>query len=746
MIRNSKHLIACWPLWLSFVFLSAVIAQDPVVENPAGETTRQGYLVQISLPITETVAARVKQQIQQVAEKVPDKSGDEKPVLILEFDTSNGVTGQGSELGNCLNIALLLTDQKLRKLYKVAYVPRSQGYVNRNLDGPASQLKGHPILVALACDEIAMHNDSAIGQAGIDIDGDASLEVANYSNIVGRRYRVPLPVAKALVDQKESLHLVETSLDGQRFVNRKEFDELSSAGQIDDSSTLSGPGDLPMFTSQQMLQMQLIRNRVLSSVDLARRLDVDPGSLEQNSLAGKQWQPVQLPVGNFIDTREADWTIRILTQHLNSNPDTNLVIVRLNSPGGEIEPCLRIARELAKLQASDISSVAYVESTATGPSSLIALGCDQVIMSSEAEFCGSGDQPIEQEALEDSRGLIKRFAEQRQIDWSVPMGLVDPDLQVASYRNKQTGQIRLLCEEERTDLPQANQWTKQNDVRLGASMSGVEAQRLNLSRSTFDDFEQLKQYYQLTETPIELEPSPTDRWIEDIARQLATPWVAAWLLFGAVFLLSTEMSNPGIGIPGFLGTICLMLFFWSQYLDGNAHWLEIMLFAVGMVFIVLEVFVIPGFGVFGIGGLLMVIVSIVLASQTFIWPRNSEELAQLPTSLMMVIAAGSGFFAGIFVIRKYMTTIPFFRRIMLDPPGADDSVSPTQRDKRESLVDRSHMLGKTGQTITPLVPAGKAQIGNELIDVITDGRLVERDQPIKVVEVVGNRVIVEPDE
>ncbi|MCP4773392.1 MAG: nodulation protein NfeD, partial [Planctomycetaceae bacterium] len=183
--------------------------------------------------------------------------------------------------------------------------------------------------------------------------------------------------------------------------------------------------------------------------------------------------------------------------------------------------------------------------------------------------------------------------------------------------------------------------------------------------------------------------------------------------------------------------------FWSQYLDGNANWLEILLFVVGVVFVLLEVFVIPGFGVFGIGGLIMIVAGIVLASQTFIIPRNSEELARLPASLSMVLAAGSGFFAGIFFIRKYLTTMPIFRRIMLQPPTADESLSPEQRDQKESLVDRRHMIGKTGTTMTPLVPAGKAQIGNDLIDVISDGRLIERNLPIRVIEVTGNRVVVE---
>ena len=82
---------------------------------------------------------------------------------------------------------------------------------------------------------------------------------------------------------------------------------------------------------------------------------------------------------------------------------------------------------------------------------------------------------------------------------------------------------------------------------------------------------------------------------------------------------------------------------------------------------------------------------------------------------------------------------------MLQPPGQDETVSPSQREKQESVVDRNHLEGRTGMTTTPLVPAGKAQIGNELIDVITDGRMVERGMPIRVVQVLGNRVIVEPE-
>lgn len=706
---------------------------------------RAAWLVQVPLPITDAVAARVKQQIGRIADEAPVVvEAGRRPVLILEFDTSHAANGQGSGIGNCLDIALLLTDARLRGLYSVAYVPRARGAVFDDPQGlPASRLEGHAVLVALACNEIAMHEDSAIGRAGADVEGDGSIESTLYSNVAGRRLTVPLPVVLAMVDPGRALYRVETT-DGIQFVDQETLNRLEAAGQVIDASTISRPGELPLLTSRDMQQLQLIRNRVGSRRDLASRLKVDPAAIEGNPAAGGQWQAVELPLGNYIDSREAAWTLRMLNSHLNSTPDTNLVIVRLNSPGGDLDASLQVARALAELDSSQVRTVAFVESRAAGGSALVAAFCDQIIMSGEATLGGPDSVEAAEHALDDSRPLIRLLAEEQQIDWSVPMGLVDPDLDVSRYRNRTTGQLRLLSEEELQSLDNPDQWVPLGQVGLATPLTAQQADEMMLSRATLADFDQLLTFYQLESQPLRLQPSPTDRWIEGLARHMATPWIAAWLLFGAVFLLSTEMSHPGIGIPGFLGTICLMLFFWSQYLDGNANWLEILLFATGLVFVVLEVFVLPGFGVFGLGGLVMIVVSIVLASQTFVIPRNSEELARLPVSLSLVLAATGGFFAAIFFIRKYMTTLPVFRRIMLEPPGHDESLSPEQRTMQESVANREHLTGRTGVTTTPLVPAGKARIANELVDVITDGRMIEKDTPVRVVEALGNRVVVEP--
>ncbi|MCP4464556.1 MAG: hypothetical protein GY819_17315 [Planctomycetaceae bacterium] len=704
---------------------------------------RSGYLVQVPLPIDDRTAGLIEQQIQAVVDEASTiVSVDQRPVLVLEFDTSNGVTGQGSELGNCLDIAVLLSGKNLQGLYTVAYIPRGKGFFNEN-EGPPSQLKGHAALIALACNEIAMHEDSAFGQAGINAPANPSLELGTYQNIAERRSKYPLAWVNAIVDKGRALYRISNSASDVSYVDAKERSAEQAAGNIVESTTLNSPGTLPMFSSQEMQQMRLIRNRVSSRNDLANRLGIDPNTLE-NQVANRGVRiAAELPINNFVDSPEADWTLRMLGNQMASQPETNMLIVRLNTPGGDIDACLRIAQELAKLNPKEVFTVAWVESPAVGPTSLIALACDQIVMTTEGVLGTAGDVPVTAQELEDSIPLIQRICEEKQVGWSLAQGLIDPDLSVSRYRNTRSGQFQILSAEELAEQTDPKMWTAVESIDLSRGLSATEAIRMGISRPIVDDYEQFKTSFQLLDDPIRLEPSPADKWIKNLARELASPWIAAWLLFGAVFLLSTEMSNPGIGIPGFLGTLCLMMFFWSQYLDGNANWLEILLFVVGVVFVLLEVFVIPGFGVFGIGGLIMIVAGIVLASQTFIIPRNSEELARLPASLSMVLAAGSGFFAGIFFIRKYLTTMPIFRRIMLQPPTADESLSPEQRDQKESLVDRRHMIGKTGTTMTPLVPAGKAQIGNDLIDVISDGRLIERNLPIRVIEVTGNRVVVE---
>jgi membrane-bound ClpP family serine protease len=145
--------------------------------------------------------------------------------------------------------------------------------------------------------------------------------------------------------------------------------------------------------------------------------------------------------------------------------------------------------------------------------------------------------------------------------------------------------------------------------------------------------------------------------------------------------------------------------------------------------------------VFGIGGALMIVSSIVLASQTFILPTNTYQLKQLPSSLLMVAGAAAGGLVGIIMLQRFLPHTPYFKRLILQPPVPEEAAELKERERLSSF---DYLLGKRGVSLTPLVPAGKAQFGDDVVDVMSDGTLVEVGKALTVVETIGSRIIVRP--
>jgi len=169
--------------------------------------------------------------------------------------------------------------------------------------------------------------------------------------------------------------------------------------------------------------------------------------------------------------------------------------------------------------------------------------------------------------------------------------------------------------------------------------------------------------------------------------------------------------------------------------------LEALLFVAGICCLLLEFFVIPGFGIFGLGGGALVLISLILASQTFVFPHNAYQFAQMQRSLLTVAGAGVGCFMVAMLLQRWLPQAPVLGHVFLPPPQGAEAEAIS---RREALVDFGDLLGARGVTTTQLTPCGKARFGDRLVDVITDGDLVPRGTEIEVVEVHGNRVVVKP--
>lgn len=187
-------------------------------------------------------------------------------------------------------------------------------------------------------------------------------------------------------------------------------------------------------------------------------------------------------------------------------------------------------------------------------------------------------------------------------------------------------------------------------------------------------------------------------------------------------------------------------------MGGTAGWLEVILFVTGVACLAAELFLIPGIGVAGAMGLGLVLLSLVMATLDFVYPTNGAQWNQLGSSLlsiMLVVILGG---LGIGLIIQNMGSIPTLNRLTLQPPTWDEPPSGKSKDDGPSsqflVVTEGRAaglkVGDEGVTESVLRPAGRAVIAGRSVDVIADGKFIDPGQPIKVIDVRGNRLIVVP--
>jgi len=150
------------------------------------------------------------------------------------------------------------------------------------------------------------------------------------------------------------------------------------------------------------------------------------------------------------------------------------------------------------------------------------------------------------------------------------------------------------------------------------------------------------------------------------------------------------------------------------------------------------------FGIFGIGGILLVAASIVLAGQDFVIPMNGKDWARVPYSLMPVAGAGLGLVGAVFFLQTAIEKSPFLSRFVLDTNEREDT--GLNEGDPEATANWGHLLGKEGTTVTRLNPSGKAKIDGSVYDVISTGLLLDKATKVEVVEAVANRIVVQAKE
>ena len=294
-------------------------------------------------------------------------------------------------------------------------------------------------------------------------------------------------------------------------------------------------------------------------------------------------------------------------------------------------------------------------------------------------------------------------------------------------------------------MEDAQDWERGRPVReAGKEMffiaNGSRAVELGIADQTIESREQLASALDVRE-PIRV----MERTAVDTLVYLLNTNVVTFLLIAiGLVALTIELGAPGLGIGGLISLLCFSLFFWSRFLGGTSGWLEVTLFLVGLAFIAAELFLIPGFGVAGVGGLALVLGSLIMASRRFLIPENSEQLTGLGYDALTVIGAFVGFLLALMFLSNYIGEIPGLSRLTLKPPVLVDAEGTLLDSAAATSLPSWQRVetGDEGEALSPLRPSGKMQVGDFNVDVVTEGDFVEVGSRVRVISKQGSRVVV----
>ncbi len=429
----------------------------------------------------------------------------------------------------------------------------------------------------------------------------------------------------------------------------------------------------------------------------------------------------------------------------------DLIVLEIDSPGGMLQPSENLAKRMLDIQWAH--TVAYVPREALSGAAIAALGCDEILMGKHARMGDAGPifqdegfmfQHVPEKFRSDLAARVRILASATNRPPALVEAMVDMDLEVFRVRNKQSQEEWFMSQPEIDASDDPDQWEKLNPVFESRKdkfleVDGPRAVELQLADAVVSQRTVLKQRYQLPAEFIVLEPN----WADTAVIALNVPVVTGLLFVIGLIAVYVEFSTPGIGLGALIAFLCFALFFWSRFLGGTAGWLEVVLFLSGIVFIAMEIFVLPGFGFAGITGIFLLMAGLVFASHRFVFPATQGEVVSLFSSLVVVIGASAVVVLVIFVLVSVFKKVPVLGRMTLGTPGSGQQQVVENSQSEVTMVQSLGIqVGDVGLTTSPLRPAGNVQFDQHYVDVVAEGVFVESGRHVQVMQIQGNRVVV----
>ncbi|MCG9131462.1 nodulation protein NfeD [Candidatus Poribacteria bacterium] len=435
------------------------------------------------------------------------------------------------------------------------------------------------------------------------------------------------------------------------------------------------------------------------------------------------------------------------------------IVFDVDTPGGRVDSAVNIIRAI---QDTQIPTIAFVNRQAISAGAMISIACNQIVMTSGGTIGDSAPvniqgQEVGEKAISYIQGTIRATAERENRNPDIAEAMVDKELVLVKLKDGQI--IKLLPEEYATREEEGEEMeilcaqgkllTLSTRQALEYGFADAEAETLTALLAQYQIVEVAGTKMPLTEEAIMRRQREygfsevnrlktlTDARITKVRATLAdkivffltNPFISSLLLSLGLLGIFIEIRSPGFGVPGLLGLICVGLFFGGHMLTRiDAGW-AFLLFMLGIALIALEIFVIPGFGIAGILGIVLMLGSVFFVfdgaynlSTAVLWLSISVIL----TSALVILAA--------FLLPETRLFQRFALSTVMDTDMGYHS---------SSAEDFQAYLGQSGTALTPLRPSGTARIADRRVDVVTVGDFIPQNSNVRVVEVEGSKVFVE---
>lgn len=411
-----------------------------------------------------------------------------------------------------------------------------------------------------------------------------------------------------------------------------------------------------------------------------------------------------IEIRDQIDPRMTRYVNLALEEATRSQAD--YLLIDMDTYGGTLNDADLIRSKLLNFPKPVL---VFINQNAASAGALISIACDSIYMSNGASIGaatvvnGAGGEAAPDKYQSYMRSLMRSTAETNGRNPRIAEAMVDQNIQLDSI--KQEGKV--------------------------ITFTTAEAIKYGFCEGRANSVEDILKNNQITDYRISRYELSA---VEKIIALFLNPFISGLLILAIIGGIYFELQTPGIGFPLLIAAVAAVLYFVPYYLNGLAANWEIIIFFIGVILLALEIFVLPGFGVAGLAGLILIFGSLILIMVDNDW----FDFSRIPAYALRdsFTAVGIGMMGAILTIifggAKLMNSERFKKMTLQHTQNSDQGYT-------SNFIVKS-MIGRTGQAYTVLRPSGKVIIEDTIYDAFTRGDYIDKGTTIVVIDQEGSSI------